>query len=110
MLDPHGFVASCNSTNFFIVRKGALWTSSGHYSFNGITRKTVLRLAEKEGIELYVQDFTLAEVYSADEAFVTGTLGGITPVVVVDGKLIGNGKPGPLTAKISDMYETYLQS
>ncbi len=110
MLDPNGFVASCNSTNFFIVRNQALWTSSGRYNFNGITRKTVLRLAGQAGIERFVGDFTLAEVYSATEAFVTGTLVGITPVLQVDGRVIGTGKPGPMTAQLATLYEAYLNS
>lgn len=110
MLDPYGFVASCNSTNFFVVRGGALWTSSGRYNFNGITHKTVMRLARLAGIDLFVGDYTLAEVYSADEAFVTGTLAGITPVVRVDGRVIGSGKPGPVVAHIAQLYDAYLQS
>jgi branched-chain amino acid aminotransferase len=110
MLDPYGFVASCNSTNFFVVRRGALWTSTGRYNFNGITHRTVMRLARQAGIELFVGDYTLAEVYSADEGFVTGTLSGITPVVRIDGKTIGTGKPGPVTAQIAQLYDTYLHS
>jgi branched-chain amino acid aminotransferase len=110
MLDPNGFVASCNSTNFFIVRDGALWTSSGRYNFNGITHKTVMRLAKKENLELFVGDYTLAEVYSADEAFVTGTLGGITPVARVDGRQIGSGEPGPVTDRVAGLYKQYTES
>jgi branched-chain amino acid aminotransferase len=108
MLDPYGFVASCNSTNFLVVRGGALWTSSGRYNFNGITHKTVMRLAQGAGIELFVGDYTLAQVYSADEAFCTGTLSGITPAVRVDGRNIGTGKPGPVTARIAQLYDAYL--
>ncbi|WP_315709382.1 aminotransferase class IV [Brenneria uluponensis] len=110
MLDPHGFVASCNSTNFFIVRGDELWTSTGKYNFNGITHKTIKRLAEENGIKLFVGDYTLAEIYTADEAFLTGTLGGITPVTMVDGKGIGAGKPGPMTAKLSELYESYINN
>jgi len=111
MLDPNGFVASCNSTNFFIVRNGALWTSSGRYNFNGITHKTVKRLAKEANIELMVGDYTLAETYTADEAFVTGTLGGITPVTRIDGKLIGDGKaPGPVTSRVAELYKSYIES
>ncbi len=110
MLDPYGFVASCNSTNFFVVRGGALWTSSGRYNFNGITHRTVMRLAREAGIELFVGDYTLAQVYSADEAFCTGTLSGITPAVRVDGRNIGTGKPGPVTAQIAQLYDAYLHS
>lgn len=110
MLDPHGFVASCNSTNFFIVRGDELWTSSGRFNFNGITHKTVMRLAREAGITLVVGDYTLAEVYTADEAFITGTLGGLTPVVRVDGKTIGSGQPGAMTARLSALYEHYTQA
>ncbi|NDB21253.1 MAG: aminotransferase class IV, partial [Proteobacteria bacterium] len=104
MLDPRGFVASCNSTNFFIVRRGELWTSTGLYSFKGITQRTVIDAWEKAGGRARECDYTLAQVYSADEAFVTGTLGGVTPVVRIDGRQIGEGKPGPLTARASDLY------
>ncbi|MFP8966142.1 aminotransferase class IV [Pokkaliibacter sp. CJK22405] len=110
MLDPHGFVASCNSTNFFIVRDGELWTSTGHYNFNGITHKTVMRLAKENGIPLRVGNFTLAEVYTADESFITGTLGGLTPVAVVDGKVIGDGNPGPVFKALSELYAQYIQN
>lgn len=104
MLDPHGFVSSCNSTNFFIVRNGALWTSSGDYCFNGITRATILRLALEAGIAVREGNFTLAEVYGADEAFVTGTLAGITPVSSVDGHTL---QPGPLTQRLDALYRGY---
>jgi branched-chain amino acid aminotransferase len=106
MLDPRGFVASCNSTNFFIVRSGAeVWTSTGHYSFRGITQANVIRAWQAGGGAVRECDFTLAQVYSADEAFVTGTLGGVTPVTKIDGRLIGNGKPGPVTARAAELYQ-----
>ena len=104
MLDPRGFVASCNSTNFFIVRRGEIWTSSGLYSFKGITQANVIDAWRKAGKVAKECDFTLAQVYSADEAFVTGTLGGVTPVTKVDGRLIAGGTPGPLTKEASDLY------
>ena len=104
MLDPRGFVASCNSTNFFIVRKGELWTSTGAYSFKGITQRSVLDAWLAAGEVARECDFTLAQVYSADEAFVTGTLGGVTPVVRIDGRVIGDGKPGALTQRIAQLY------
>ena len=104
MLDPRGFVASCNSTNFFIVRKGELWTSTGAYSFKGITQRSVLDAWLAAGEVARECDFTLAQVYSADEAFVTGTLGGVTPVVRIDGRAIGDGKPGALTQRIAQLY------
>jgi branched-chain amino acid aminotransferase len=105
MLDPHGFVASCNSTNFFVVRRGELWTSTGRYNFKGITRRKVLALARANDLPAHELDFTLAETYAADEAFVTGTLGGITPVTRIDGRMIGSGKPGPVTAQINAWYD-----
>ena len=104
MLDPRGFVASCNSTNFFIVRRGELWTSTGLYSFKGITQRTVIDAWEAAGGRARECDYTLAQVYSADEAFVTGTLGGVTPVVRIDGRQIGAGSPGPVTSRASDLY------
>lgn len=109
MLDPQGFVASCNSTNFFIIRKGELWTSTGLFNFNGITRGHVLRLFETRLGRTFEKSFTLAQTYSADEAFVTGTLGGITPVTRIDGHLIGDGRPGPLTREISRIYWSFVQ-
>ncbi len=104
MLDPRGFVASCNSTNFFIVRKRELWTSTGAYSFKGITQRNVLDAWLAAGEVARECDFTLAQVYSADEAFVTGTLGGVTPVIRIDGRVIGDGRPGVLTQRIAQLY------
>ncbi len=110
MLDPQGFVASCNSTNFFILRGGELWTSTGRFNFKGITRKTIIRLFAAEVGPVRELDFTLAETYSAQEAFVTGTLGGVTPVVSIDGRRIGDGTPGPLTKRIAELYATHLHA
>lgn len=104
MLDDRGFVASCNSTNFFIVRGQELWTSTGSTCFNGITRSKVIKLWRDAGKPVFEKDYTLAETYAADEAFVTGTLGGITPVSRIDGRKIGQGQPGPVTSEISDLY------
>lgn len=104
MLDPRGFVASCNSTNFFIVRGRELWTSTSLYSFKGITQGNVLDAWRKAGNTAKECDFTLAQVYSADEAFVTGTLGGVTAVTKIDGRTIGNGKAGKVTKEASDLY------
>jgi branched-chain amino acid aminotransferase len=104
MLDPRGFVASCNSTNFFIVRGRELWTSTSLYSFKGITQGNVLDAWRKAGNVAKECDFTLAQVYSADEAFVTGTLGGVTAVTKIDGRVIGNGKAGKITKEASDLY------
>lgn len=105
MLDPRGFVASCNSTNFFVVRKGEVWTSTSSYSFKGITQRAVIDAARAAGIIVRETDMTLAQVYAADESFVTGTLGGVTPVTKIDGRVIGSGIPGPLTARLRALYE-----
>jgi branched-chain amino acid aminotransferase len=104
MLDPRGFVASCNSTNFFIVRGRELWTSTSLYSFKGITQGNVLDAWRQAGNTAKECDFTLAQVYSADEAFVTGTLGGVTAVTKIDGRTIGDGKAGKITKEASDLY------
>jgi branched-chain amino acid aminotransferase len=104
MLDTSGFVASCNSTNFFIVRRGELWTSTGRCNFKGITRGKIIALAHGNAMTVLEKDFTLAETYAADEAFVTGTLGGVTPVTRIDGRAIGSGKPGEWTRRISGWY------
>lgn len=104
MLDPTGAVATCNATNFFIVRGGEVWTSTGHYCLNGITRRMVIELCRGNGIPAHERPFSLTEVYSADEAFVTGTFGSLTPVVEVDGRTIGGGARGALTARLTDLY------
>jgi len=104
MLDPRGFVASRNSTHFFIVRGRELWTSTSLYSFKGITQQNVIDAWRAAGNVAKECDFTLAQVYSADEAFVTGTLGGVTPVTKVDGRLIADGKAGKVTKEASDLY------
>ncbi|WP_111557702.1 aminotransferase class IV [Paracoccus sediminilitoris] len=108
MLDDRGFVASCNSTNFFIVRGEELWTSDGACCFNGITRATVMRLWRQAGGVLREGNFTLAQAYAADEAFVTGTLGGITPVASIDGRDMRGGVGGPVTARIAALYAIYV--
>jgi branched-chain amino acid aminotransferase len=104
MLDPTGAVATCNATNFFVVRRGEVWTSTGHYSLNGITRRMVIELCRASDIPVSERPFSLTDVYGADEAFVTGTFGGITPVVEVDGRRIGTGERGKLTARLTDLY------
>lgn len=104
MLDPHGFVATCNSTHFFIVRRGELWTSTGNYCLDGITRRKVLTLAESEGMRVSERNFTLTDVYNAEEAFVTGTFAGIAPVREVDGRCIGDGSRGPVVARLQGAY------
>jgi branched-chain amino acid aminotransferase len=105
MLDPHGFVSSCNSTNFFIVRDGVVMTSTGRFCFKGITRGKIIGLCAEAGIACREGDFTLAEVYNAAEAFVTGTFGAVTPVCAIDGRRIGGVVPGPITSRLSDIYD-----
>jgi branched-chain amino acid aminotransferase len=102
MLDPHGFVATCNSTHFFIVRKGEVWTSSGKYCLGGITRGLVLEIAREAGIPALEKDFSLTDVYGADEAFVTGTFAGIVPVRDVDGRQLTCR--GPMVERLQKLY------
>lgn len=109
MLDPRGFVATCNSTHFFIVRKGEVWTSSGNHCLKGITRENVLTLADEEGLKAYQKDFSLTEVYGADEAFVTGTFAGLMPVGIVDGRTIGSGTRGPITEMLQQRYAALIE-
>ena len=104
MLDPHGFVATCNSTHFFMVRKGEVWTSSGKYCLGGITRANVLRLCHVHGIAAHEKDFSLTDVYAADEAFVTGTFAGVVPVKEIDGRIIGTGTRGAMVARLQQLY------
>lgn len=109
MLDPHGFVATCNSTHFFIVRRGAVWTSSGDYCLGGITRANVLQVCFEAGIPAFEKNFSLTEVYSAEEAFVTGTFAGLAPVRMIDGRVIGDGRPGPMLARLQGLYRELVQ-
>ncbi|MFL6847914.1 MAG: aminotransferase class IV [Sphingomicrobium sp.] len=102
MLDPHGFVATCNSTHFFIVRKGEVWTSSGKYCLGGITRGLTLEIAREAGIPAAEKDFSLTDVYGADEAFVTGTFAGIVPVREVDGRELTCR--GPMVERLQQLY------
>ena len=109
MLDIHGFVSTCNATNFFMVKNGEVWTSTGQYCMNGITRGNVIRACQQNGIVCHQKNFSLFDVYGADEAFVTGTFGGITPVTKIDGKTIGEGQYGPLSRQLSTLYEGLIQ-
>ena len=109
MLDIHGFVATCNATNFFMVRNGEVWTSTGQYCMNGITRGKVVKVADENGIPCYQRNFSLFDVYGADEAFVTGTFGGLTPVVKVDGRPIGDGRLGPMTERLAALYQAEIR-
>lgn len=104
MLDIHGFVATCNATNFFIVRKDEVWTSTGQYCMNGITRGKTIEAGRAGGITVSERNFSLTDVYDADEAFVTGTFGGLTPVTEVDGRTIGSGQEGPMTTHLRSLY------
>ena len=104
MLDPNGFVATCNSTHFFIVRKGEVWTSSGAYCLGGITRSNVLRVCREAGIPAYEKLFSLTDVYGADEAFVTGTYAGVVPVRQVDGRRLAEQPPGPMVLRLQELY------
>jgi branched-chain amino acid aminotransferase len=104
MLDVHGAVSTCNATNFFIVVKEQVWTSTGMHCLNGITRKKVIVACRAQGIPVFEKDFSLTDVYAASEAFLTGTFGGLTPVVEVDGHVIGDGKLGELTLRLRALY------
>ncbi|WP_339947477.1 aminotransferase class IV [uncultured Albimonas sp.] len=109
MLDPHGFVNTTNSCNLFIVRKGELWTSTGDYCMNGITRAKTLQLAQEAGIPAFEKNFSLVETYGADEVFVTGTFGGQTPVAELDGRRFGDGTAGPVTRKLQTLYRALVR-
>jgi branched-chain amino acid aminotransferase len=108
MLDPHGFVATCNSTHFFIVRHGEVWTSSGDYCLAGITRANVLQLCRENGISAREKNFSLTEAYSAEEAFVTGTYAGIAPVTEIDGRRISAGR-GAMVERLQRLYVQLIE-
>jgi branched-chain amino acid aminotransferase len=109
MLDPLGFVATCNSTHFFVVRGGEVWTSTGMFCLGGITRSNVLRICAAAGIPARERSFSLTEVYSADEAFVTGTFAGVVPVHTVDGRRIGDGRRGPMVTRLQALYRDLVR-
>jgi branched-chain amino acid aminotransferase len=104
MLDPNGFVSSCNATNFFFVRDSEACTSTGEYCFNGITRSNVIDLCSENGIPVCLGNFTLDDVYAADEAFVTGTFGGIMPVRTIDGRELAVAPPDGVTRRVAALY------
>ncbi|WP_306110364.1 MULTISPECIES: D-amino acid aminotransferase [Roseovarius] len=108
MLDVHGFVNTTNACNFFIVRKGAVWTSTGDYCMNGITRQKVIDLCRESDIPIYERNYSLVDTYGADEAFLTGTFGAQTPVSEIDGRPIGDGEAGPVTRKIQGLYRDLI--
>jgi branched-chain amino acid aminotransferase len=107
MLDPHGFVATCNSTHFFIVRRGAVWTSTGDYCLGGITRANVIEICREAGIPVFEKNFSLTDVYGADEAFVTGTFAGVAPVADIDGRSISAGR-GPMVERLQNLYRELI--
>lgn len=107
MLDPHGFVATCNSTHFFIVRKGEVWTSSGDYCLGGITRSNVIRICREADIPVFEKNFSLTDVYGADEAFVTGTFAGVVPVTEVDGRALSPAR-GPMVERLQGLYRELM--
>ncbi len=108
MLDPHGFVATCNSTHFFIVRKGEVWTSSGDYCLGGITRANVIRICRENDIPVFEKNFSLTDVYGADEAFVTGTFAGVVPATEIDGRILTRGR-GPIVERFQGLYKELIE-
>jgi branched-chain amino acid aminotransferase len=109
MLDPHGFVATCNSTHFFVVtRDGEVWTSDGRFCLPGITRANVLEVCRAHGVPARETTFSLTDVYAAAEAFVTGTFAGLVPVRSVDGRTIGTGERGPVVARLQELYRQHV--
>lgn len=110
MLDVNGFVSTCNATNFFIVISGEVWTSTSKYCMNGITRAKVIEVCSANHIPYKEKDFSLFDVYGADEAFVTGTFGGLTPVTKIDGRTIGQGGFGNMTRKLHHLYEELIKT
>ena len=108
MLDVHGFVNTTNACNFFIVRRGEVWTSTGDYCMNGITRAKVINLCRDNAIPVFERNFSLVDCYGADEAFLTGTFGAQTPVGEIDGRVIGTGRMGPVTERICGLYKALV--
>ena len=109
MLDPNGFVSTCNSTHFFMVKGGVIWTSTGEFCLEGITRGKVLEICERNDIPFSEGNFTFEDVHSAEEAFVTGTFAGLTPVVSFDGSLIGRGERGPMCELLQNLYQDLVR-
>jgi branched-chain amino acid aminotransferase len=109
MLDPHGFVATCNSTHFFIVRKSEVWTSTGDYTLGGITRRNVIELCREDGIPVFEKNFSLTDVYGAEEAFVTGTFAGVVPVREIDGRHISDAR-GSMVERLQRLYKARIEA
>ena len=110
MLDPDGYVSTCNSTNFFMIKNNEVWTSNGQHCLNGVTRHSVIDICKKKQVPIKEKQFSINEVHKADEVFVTGTFAGIIPVRFVDGNTIGNGTRGPLTEKLQTWYEKDIKA
>lgn len=110
MLDVNGFVSTCNATNFFMVKDGEVWTSTGQYCMNGITRAKVIEVCEQNNIPCHQKNFSLFDVYGADEAFVTGSFGGLTPVTKIDGRQISKQVPGTITGLLQQLYEGKIEA
>ena len=110
MLDPDGYVSTCNSTNFFMIKSNEVWTSNGQHCLNGVTRHSVIDICKKKQIPIKEKQFSINEVHEADEVFVTGTFAGIIPVRSVDGNTIGNGIRGPLTEQLQTWYEIDIET
>ena len=110
MLDPDGYVSTCNSTNFFMIKNNEVWTSNGQHCLNGVTRHSVIDICKKKQIPIKEKQFSINEVHEADEVFVTGTFAGIIPVRSVDGNTIGNGTRGPLTEQLQTQYDVDIET
>jgi len=110
MLDVNGFVNTTNACNFFIVRRGEVWTSTGDYCMNGVTRQKVIDLCRANGIPVFERNYSLVDTYGADEAFLTGTFGAQTPVGDIDGRVIGSGELGPVTTRIRTLYKDLVEA
>jgi branched-chain amino acid aminotransferase len=110
MLDPFGFVNTTNACNFFIVRQGAVWTSTGDYCMNGITRQKVIDLCRANDLPVFERNYSLVDTYGADEAFLTGTFGAQPPVFDIDGRVIGGGTAGPVCHRIRGLYKALIAS
>ncbi len=109
MLDINGFVSTCNATNFFMIKNGEVWTSTGQYCMNGITRGKIIEVGRRAGLTVLEKNFSLTDVYDADEAFVTGTFGGVTPVNKIDGRTIGTAGIGPVSQYLHELYEAEIE-